>query len=78
MSKQIRKKEVVLSSTEAKGDRSSERWKIVSQVMYTKTIVTLSLRLETSTTDPGADPPEAPELELASATIAARRFARAD
>ena len=49
-----------------------------SQVMYTQPIVTLSLRLETSTTDPGADPPEAPELELASPTIAARRFARAD
>ena len=41
-------------------------------------LVTFSLRLETRTTDPGAAAPDAPELELASATIAARRFASAD
>ena len=41
-------------------------------------MITFSLRLETRTTDPGVTPPEAPELEFASATIAARRFASAD
>ena len=41
-------------------------------------IFTFSFRLEARTTAPAAVVPVAPELELASATIAARRFASAD
>ena len=39
--------------------------------------ITFSFRLETRTTAPGEAAPVAPGLELASATIAARRFASA-
>lgn len=45
---------------------------------YILPIITFSLRLETRTTDPAAAALDAPELELAKATIAARRFASAD
>ena len=77
MSKQVRKKEVVVSSTETKVGRSRIGVE-GNRATHARLIDTFSLRLDTSTTDPGAAPPEAPELELASATIAARRFARAD
>ena len=69
MSKQVRKKEVVLSCSTEEGEQDAST---------SSPTITFSLRLETRTTAPGVAAPGAPELELASATIAARRFASAD